>query len=279
MKRLIIVLAGVFCVVLCSLCNAEELPLWEAGFGFTGLTLPDYRGSNEQRGYLFPLPYVVYRGDILKLDRKGMRGLLFQSDRIQLNISADAGVPVKSDRNAARIGMPDLDPAVQIGPSLEICLSGDCAGERVMEFRLPIRAVAASDLFRTHGIGFVANPQLNYDFKNIGPGIGWNFGFAIGPLFATGKYHEYYYQVSPQYTIPGMRPAYDARSGYSGSLLILSLSKQFRHVWFGSFARYDELSGAVFTDSPLCKTRHSFMAGFGVAWVFGRSLTLVNALQ
>ena len=279
MKRFVIFLAGFLCAFLVALCGAEELPLWEAGLGFTGLSIPDYRGSDEKRGYLLPMPYLVYRGDILRVDRKGMYGLLFESERVELNISADLGVPVKSDKNAARTGMPNLDPTGQIGPSLEVCLFSKCDADRVVQFRLPVRAVMATDLSRISGIGFVVNPQLNVDFNNIGPGRGWDFGFAVGPIFATEQYHDYYYQVSPQYAIPGVRPSYDAQPGYSGTLLILAVSKRFDHIWFGAFARYDELSGAVFADSPLMKTKQSFMAGFGIAWVFGQSSTLVQASQ
>jgi len=239
--------------------------------------MPDYRGSDEQRGYLFPIPYVVYRGDILRFDRKGMYGLLFESERLELNISADANVPVRSDRNAARSGMPDLDATLQIGPVLELCVYRKCAADRIIQVRLPIRAVIAADFTHASGIGFVANPQLNFDFKNIGPGGGWNFGFALGPLFATRQYHRYYYTVSPSFEIPEVRPAYEARGGYSGSVLIVALSKRFNHTWFGAFGRYDELSGAVFADSPLVKTKHSFMAGIGFAWVFGQSDRLVKS--
>lgn len=276
MNRLVIFLSGVLCACFVSLCSAEELPLWEAGLGFTGLSIPDYRGSDERRGYILPLPYLVYRGDILRVDRKGMYGLLFESERVQLNISADLGVPVNSDTNSARIGMPDLDPSGQIGPSLEVCLFGTCDAERQIQFRLPVRAVVATDLSRVSSIGFVANPQLNVDFNNLGPGGGWNFGFAFGPIFATERYHDYYYQVSPVYAIPDARPAYDAKPGYSGTLLVLAVTRRFDHVWFGAFARYDELKNAVFVDSPLVKTRHSFMAGFGVAWVFDTSRTMIR---
>jgi len=279
MTRFVIFLSGFLCVCLGSLCGAEELPLWEAGLGLSGLSIPDYRGSDEYRGYVLPMPYLVYRGEILRVDRKGMYGLLFESERVQLNISADLGVPVRSGKNSARTGMPNLDSAGQIGPALEVCLFSKCDADRVVQFRLPVRAVVATDLSRFSGIGFVANPQLSFDFKNIGPGGGWNFGFALGPVFATEQYHDYYYQVSPQYAIPNVRPSYDAKSGYGGSLLVLAVSKRFDHVWFGAFARYDELTNAVFADSPLIKSRHSIMAGFGFAWVFGQSSILVQASQ
>jgi MipA family protein len=278
MRRLITCLVGFLLAVTSThISRAEELPLWEAGLGVAGLSLPDYRGSDQQRFYVLPLPYLVYRGDFLRLDSKGLSGLLFHSERVQLNISADAWVSAKSTKNTARIGMPDLDPTVQIGPALEICLSKDTNSERVVQFRLPVRAVIATDLSRWNAIGFVINPQLTFDLRNIGPGGGWNFGLAVGPLFATEQYHDYYYEVAPKFAVPGFRPAYDARAGYSGSLLILSVTKRFGHIWFGAFARYDELSGAVFANSPLMRTEHSLMGGFGFAWVFAESKTLVHA--
>jgi outer membrane protein len=278
MRRLITCLVGFLLAVTSThISRAEELRLWEAGIGFAGLSLPDYRGSDQQRFYVLPLPYLVYRGDFLRLDSKGLSGLLFHSERVQLNISVDAWVPVNSSKNTARSGMPDLDPTIQIGPALEICLFKDTNSERVVQLRLPLRAVIATDLSRWNSIGFVVNPQLTWDLRNIGPGGGWNFGLAVGPLFATEQYHDYYYEVAPQFAIPGIRPAYDARAGYSGSLLILSVTKRFGRFWFGAFARYDELSGAVFANSPLMRTEHSFMAGFGFAWVFAESKTLVHA--
>jgi outer membrane scaffolding protein for murein synthesis (MipA/OmpV family) len=275
--RLLACLAGFLLVVASpTISRAEKLPLWEAGLGFAGLSLPDYRGSDQQRFYVLPLPYLVYRGDFLRLDSNGITGLLFHSERVRLNISADAAVPVNSSEDTARRGMPDLKPVVQIGPSIEISLYRDTNSERVVQFWVPVRAAIATDLSRWNDIGFVVNPQLTFDFNNTGPGKGWNFGLAVGPLFATEPYHEYYYGVAPRYAVPGSRPAYDARGGYSGSMLILTVTKRLGHFWFGAFARYDELSGAVFANSPLMRTDQSVMTGFGLAWVFAESKSLVS---
>jgi len=43
----------------------------------------------------------------------------------------------------------------------------------------------------------------------------------------------------------------------------------------GGFIRYDNLSGAVFDDSPLVETRHSVMAGFAVAYILKKSSAIV----
>ncbi|HJW82644.1 MAG TPA: MipA/OmpV family protein [Acidiferrobacterales bacterium] len=268
-------LAAVLLVFAAGTSLAGEKPLWELGLGFFALTSPDYRGSDESRGYLLPLPYVIYRGDILRIDRSGIYSRLFETDRVHLDLSADAGVPVDSSKNSARLGMPNLDMVFEVGPVLEVCLWRTCAGDRKLQFRLPVRAVFSTDFGSIESRGGSTHPNLNFDIKNIGSGGGWNFGLAAGPLYATERLHDYYYEVAPLYAT-GTRPAYDARAGYSGSRVTLALSKRFQRVWFGAFARYDTLAGATFEDSPLVRRDRAFMAGFGVAWIFAESGQLVD---
>src|SRR5690606_40293155 len=82
--------------------HGEQLPRWEIGAGLATLNLPDYRGSDERTTYLLPMPYVVYRGEYLRADREGLRGVLFEDERIQLNLSLNGTLPVSDRRNAAR---------------------------------------------------------------------------------------------------------------------------------------------------------------------------------
>ena len=255
--------------------HAKELPLWEAGFGVAGLSIPDYRGSDERRGYVLPLPYLIYRGDAIGIDREGIHGKIFKSDRVKLDVSLGIGPPAKSDENKARAGMPDIDPTVEAGPSLKIRLKRNESRDRIWSLRLPLRVVFATNLSHFRQIGWVFSPHLNFEALNIGPGRGWNLGFAMGPLYATEKYHDYFYEVAPEFATP-TRPAFNARGGYSGSRITLSLSKRFPKFWVGAFARYDALSGAVFEDSPLVKRNESFMFGGGVAWIFAKSKTKVQ---
>ena len=256
--------------------QAEQVPLWELGFGITGLSIPDYRGSDERSGYALPLPYVIYNGDLLKVDRKGVYSRLFDSERVRIEMSADASVPVKSDDNTARQGMPDLDPTFEIGPSIEICISSTCKAKQTWMIRIPLRAVIATDFSHANGAGWVINPHINFDTTNVGPDGGWNFGVAAGPIFASQAFHEYYYGVAPEFAT-ATRPAYRARGGYSGFRIASAVSKRYDDLWVGVFARYDDLSGVAFDDSPLLRVKRSFLAGFGVAWVFARSSTLVEA--
>jgi outer membrane protein len=272
-----IFLGAVAMLVAISEACADQQPRWEVGFGVAGLRSPDYRGSDESRNYLLPLPYLNYHGDILRVDREGLYGRFVDTDRVRFDLSFDAGVPVDSTKNRARAGMPDLDPVIEAGPSLELCLWNRCGSDRGIQLVVPLRAVFSTNFTSFDSQGGVFSPYLNFDLKNIGPDAGarWNLGASVGPLYATERFHDYYYQVDPAYAT-AMRPAYDARGGYGGMRLTATVSRRFRRFWFGAFARYDDLQGAVFEDSPLVKVRRSFMAGFGMAWIFAESKDLVE---
>ena len=256
--------------------RAEQLPLWEAGVGLSGLNFPDYRGSDERTTLVLPFPYVIYRGEHLRLDREGLRGLFFESDRVELDVSVNAGIPVNSDDNAARKGMPDLDPTVEIGPSLNVTLLGNRREVSELQLRLPVRAVIATDLSSASTQGFVFEPRLNLDLRWREGGEGWRGGIAAGPVFATDRYARYYYSVAPQYATP-TRPAYAASGGYAGSQLTLSLTWRGGSYWVGGFVRQDWLAGASYENSPLVKSDYALAAGVGIAYVFARSSRTVEA--
>lgn len=252
-----------------TLNAAEEMkPLWEAGFGPAGLYFPDYRGADHSSSYLLPFPYLVYRGDVLKVDRKGLRGLLFQSDKVWLDISLNGATPVDSDQNGAREGMPDLDPVFEIGPSLKVSLYH--SDPLSVRFDLPYRYVYATDFSTLDAHGTVIHPNLTIDYDRD-----WSVGLTFGPLYASKPYHDYYYSVAPEYATAA-RPAYRAEGGYSGMRYTLGLSRRFKRWWVGAFVRYDDLRGAAFTDSPLVRQEDALMAGMSFAWVFGQSQQLVQ---
>ncbi|MFO1433505.1 MAG: MipA/OmpV family protein [Candidatus Competibacteraceae bacterium] len=254
--------------------GAEPYPLWELGIGIGGLTLPDYRGSDEQRYLVFPIPYLVYRGEVLKVDRERIRGLLFKTERLELNFSLNGSPPVKSKNNKAREGMPNLDPTLEFGPQLNVLLWEDRPDYK-LTFQLPLRKVIATDLRSAHNAGLISNPILNLDIKNIGQ-PGWNLGLSGGPVFANRTYHQYSYGVPAAYET-AERPAYNASGGYSGTQVTLALSKRFPDFWTGAFIRVYDLHGTAFDNSPLLERHRSFMAGIGVAWIFSRSDTKVMA--
>jgi outer membrane scaffolding protein for murein synthesis (MipA/OmpV family) len=257
--------------------HAELLPQWEFGLGGTAFTLPDYRGSDERRDYLFPLPFFVYRGEKVRVDRQGLRGIFFETDRVQFDISLNGSPPVDSSKNQARQGMPDLDPTLEIGPLINVTLWRDRVASEQLDLRLPVRYAIATDFSHAHGAGWVFNPNLALNLRPDLRGR-WNLGVTTGPIFATSQYHAYYYGVDPQFATPD-RPAYSARGGYSGWMGLVSLSRRYGKLRVGGFARYDSLSGAVFEDSPLVRRSFSWMAGLAGAWIFAESDRKVDVFE
>ncbi|MBX7228494.1 MAG: MipA/OmpV family protein [Burkholderiaceae bacterium] len=254
-----------------SLIHAQDVPKWEAGIGMSTLHLPDYRGSNETHSYVLPIPYFVYRGDKIKVDRQGIRGELFNTDFIQLDISAGASVPVNSDKNLARAGMPNLDGTAELGPSLEITLARSRDRRTKLDLRIPVRmAFTLGPEKFGQNIGLVATPHLNLDVKDIAGMSGWNLGVLGGLSYGSARNHGYFYNIAREYA-SASRPAYTARGGYGGNQLILALSKRFNQYWLGAFLRADSLKGAVFENSPLIKTKKYVTAGIGFSWIFKQS--------
>jgi outer membrane scaffolding protein for murein synthesis (MipA/OmpV family) len=271
--------ASWLCAALVVPCaHAAQLPRWEIGVGAAGLSMPDYRGSDERRNYLLPVPYFAYRLDWLKADRSGVRATLFDSDRLELHLSMDATPPVRSDRNRARQGMPDLKPMLEFGPALDVHLWRSPKDHARLDLRLPLRATATISE-RPQATGWVFAPRLNLDLADVGlpAGLerGWQLGLLTGPIFVDDRQSAYYYSVAPQYAEPG-RPAFDARGGYAGTQFLASLSRRRGRLWIGGYARWDTLKGARFEASPLVRKTSYASVGFAVTWTIGRSDEMVE---
>jgi len=241
-------------------------PLWELGLGAAVLNLPDYRGSDQSRTYLLPLPYIVYRGDWLRADRDGARALLVKTDRFKVDVSVAASVPTRSRDNAAREGMPNLPGAFEIGPNVNLELFESAGRGARLDLRLPLRAAVGVQRSPDF-IGTTFSPNLNLDLRGLG---GWNVGVLGGPLFADRRYHQHFYGVDAAYGT-AQRPAYQARGGYAGWRAVSAVSRRVGNFWIGGFVRYDSLRGAVFAASPLVRREHELTAGVGVSWVFATS--------
>lgn len=251
--------------------SGEEKPLWEIGLGVGAVSFPEYRGASRQRNLVLPLPYFVYRGEIFKADRDGLRSKIFNSDRVKLSFSASASIPVDSNSHGPRRGMPDLKPTVEFGPALEFSLWRNEASKARFDLRLPVRAAYT---FNGKYVGVIFSPGLNFNTDPFGHS-GWNLGVLAGPIFASARQHKYFYDVKPRYAQPD-RPAYSASGGYSGTQFVASLSKRFDKFWLGGFVRYDTLRSAVFADSPLVERQHAWMGGLGMTWMLGESTQTVG---
>ena len=261
-----------FAVLLAAVCwtvpsFAEQKPLWEFGLGVGGIAFNDYRGSDTTHALPLPVPYGTYNGKFLKADRDGVRGTLFNQDRLEINLSFNVTTPVRNDRQ--RSGMPDLRSTVEVGPSFDLHLFRSDDARVKVDLRMPLRAAATVEA-SPHIIGWTFTPRVNLDLKDPFGVAGWNLGWLVGPLFADRRYHDYFYSVAPQFATAS-RPEFPAAGGYAGAQTLAALSKRYPKFWVGAYTRYDTLAGAAFIDSPLVPRKSFWTAGFGFAWMISKS--------
>lgn len=248
---------------------AEDKPLWEAGIGVAAVSFPAYRGSDQSQAFVLPTPYFVYRGEFFKADRQGLRAELFDSDRVELTVSAALSPPASSEDIRVRAGMPDLRASFEVGPQLNLTLWQTPDKARMLKLLLPLRTGYTLER-RPKNLGWVLHPKLNLDLTDL-PGLpGWNVGLQAGPLFGDRRQHHYFYGVDAAFATAD-RPAYRAGAGFAGMQYLAGVSKQYRRHWVGAFLRYDSLRGAAFADSPLVRSRNYLAGGVAVSWIFGES--------
>jgi len=245
--------------------------LFEAGLFFGGGYVPDYPGSDHNQARYLPLPYVLYRGSVVRADeRDGVRARMVLAERLHLELSVSGSFPVNSKNDNARQGMPDLDWLGEIGPRLTVFITDPKASTR-LKLLIPFRAVFSSnfdDSFRHRG--FTLPPGLfleSFDF--IQPH--WRGIAMLSATFADRQMSAYFYDVAPEFARAD-RPAYDARAGYLGSDLTLGLMIPF-HGNYRLFTgvQWAYRDGAANVDSPLFKSRTNYGVFAGIAWTFFRS--------
>lgn len=254
--------------------RAAERPLWELALGGGVISLPFYRGAESNRVLPVPFVYPVYRGDIVQVDEEGVRGLFFESERVRLDLAADGTVPGADDDVEGREGMPALDPTLQIGPSLTVDVWERAPDAQQLILSLPLRAVFAVDS-SPNNIGLAASPKLTYYRNARFAGRHWRVGVTGGVELGSDRLHDHFYGVDPEFETPE-RPAFNAEDGYAGTRFTLSAQSRRGNNWIGAFLRYDNVSGAVFEDSPLVRQSGNFSAGIVVGWFIARSKRTVE---
>lgn len=250
---------------------AQDVQRVELGVGAAMLSRPDYRGSAQVSTTVLPVPYVSYHGKRVELSRDGLVARLFKTDRVRLGLSASASLPGHDSQDSLRRGMPELLPTFEAGPSLDWRL-GKAGG--TWDLRLPLRAVAAADLDEFEGIGWLAYPHLRFRHDWVRGGWALETDAGAGPLWASRKYHRYFYRVEPQYATPE-RLAYDVGGGYSGARTTAYLGLRRGHWHIGLGITHDRLDGAAMHDSPLVETGHSTVVALGVfytLWTWERTV-------
>lgn len=241
---------------------------WELGAGVGALDLRLYPGSRQTKTYVLPLPYFMLRSKYLEIDR-GIRGLLPSDSDWHLDISADFGLPVDSDDSRVRTGMPDLDAVIQLGPSAEYSILGKRNTQKEFRLELPLRTAIAFGDEHIGNEGWLIEPRLVYEHRRM-TRYGLYAKARAGLRYATQDYHAYYYDVAPAFVTPE-RSLFESDKGYSGFVLDLRAAWRQGDVIFWGIARYQNLSGAVYVNSPLVEDKDYFFVGVGVAWVLAGS--------
>ncbi len=265
--RLKFSLGSLLLVALGNICHAQEESnkKWELGLGIGAVSGPDYRGSDEYRTFISPIPYVVYRGKIIRTDRDGVRGNFLRTDQYEFTFSASASITPDADKNELREDMPELGSTLELGPSFNINLTGDNFAHG-WHAQIPWRAVFALGADESGYIGSVFQPQLVYRTK-LGD---WALNYRAGIMFASDDYHDYYYNVEQEY-VTETRAYFNADGGYSGWNNQIALSRSFNtngiNTRLALFVRYDNISGTDFTNSALVKTRDVYRGGVAFIWV------------
>ena len=264
------------CIYFSTLCQAEPAvikePLWEIGVVGAGAYLPHYRGSDEYTWWALPLPYFIYRGEFIRATREGVRGIFFDSAYFESSISVFGNPPVPDD-NEARQGMPELDALFEIGPSLKWFILG----------RNPIKKLylmgslrAASSINFDGGVnleyqGFNAELNLIYHNRQFYKSHGFKYFLKAGLNMADNKLNSYFYDVPAMYVTPA-RSTFESDGGYAGFSLSASIQQDItKNISIGFFSRWDNLNGAVYTNSPLVREDNNIVAGCALIWKMARS--------
>lgn len=245
--------------------DASGPPLWEIGGVAFGVSQQAYPGSDQQVNRAFPLPIIIYRGELLRADRDtaGIRAL--KTDTFELDVSFAGAFGASNGTLDARRGMQELGTLVELGPRVKWRLGAAPGGGRLTA-EFPLRAVFdLSDNAAHRGVSF--EPKLVYA-RESGP---WRYSASAGAILADTRLAKTFYQVNPDEAIDG-RPAYNAESGLVSLRLSSTFSRKLSRDWslFG-IARLDSVADAANAASPLVRRTSGGSVGLGVTYTWMRS--------
>ncbi len=259
------------CIGASAVPQEEKLPLYEYGIVGLAAHYPHFTGSDEYQTYAFPLPYFVYRGEIIRADRDGIRGIFWRYKQFETDISL-AGNPPAGDNNA-RKGMEDLHALGEGGPALNYYFFD--YGERdSFFFQTTLRAAFSFDFDNGLAVeheGYVSDISVIYRDSRIFREKKIRFHASSGIRFADAAMHRYFYDV-PLADVTPNRRYYEAEGGYGGLQVSGSITKELtRSFWVSCYGRWVNIDGAAYEDSPLVSTHNNYIVGAMLIWKIGES--------
>lgn len=240
--------------------------LWELGVASFGLSQQAWPGASEDVRRAIAVPYVLYRGPLLRIDREAFGLRAMKTPNFELDVGFSGALGSRAKDTVARQGMPELGTLVEFGPRARWTLAGDPRGSQ-WRLELPLRGVFdVSDSFSSRGLALEPKVQWTH------PGLaGWQLSASAGALLGSRQLTDTFYAVQAPYAT-ATRPAYDAKPGLIAWRLRLATSHRLSTDWriFG-FGRIDSVAGAANADSPLVSRTVGYSAGVGLQWTWMRA--------
>ncbi len=250
-------------VVYCIGLQAEDNTTKKLGIGISFISLPEYIGSSVQKNLFFPYPYIYYDSDNLTIEKNKVFGHLYSND-FNIDLSLSGTMPVKNDDNSLRYEMKQLDPTLETGIKFIYKMVYFKNTNSYISIELPIRTVWSVDISNTNNIGYITDPNLhiNYYFTNL-----LQLQLTFGPVFATKKYYNYFYEVTSKDTTP-TREKYSSQSGYGGWRNTIGIAYEEKSFWYGAFIKYYNLKDSKFENSPLVDKSSAVFYGLAISYIF-----------
>jgi outer membrane protein len=243
------------------------LPKYEFGLGYIHGKLPDYPGANETTVRSFPIPYFVYRGEVLQAEEGGIKTRFLRGKYYEYDFSFAGSFPSNSGDNDARDGMTDLGWMFEVGPQLKLFLHR--SEKHNWTLRFPVRAIFSIDDGKVNGRGYSFNPNLQVAFPKF-PFKRNILMLGLTTEIATQKTHQYFYDVKPKFATVD-RPIYESDDGTLGTAanitLITSWSK-FSLFLNSTWSFYGEAKNK---QSPLHLDNRTNTITGGLIWSFYKS--------
>lgn len=251
--------------------SPPPLPLWEVGLFAMGASQQAYPGAAQQldRGLL--LPYLVYRGEVLRVDRGGVGLRKVISPTVELDVGFSGAFGTRAGEIDARQGMPELGTLVEFGPRIQWKLSDGLGGGQL---RADFALRGVFDLTdHMSAKGLALEPELVYARNSS---TGWRYSAGVGLVVGDARLNDTLYGVAPAYATP-TRPAYTAGAGLIASRLSLYVSRSLSpDLRLSAYTRLDSVAGAANQASPLVQKSTGASAGVWLTYTLARSATLVR---
>jgi len=247
----------------------EAQSLWEFGAAGGLGEVANYPASSQRNLIALAAPYFIYRGDIIRIGGgNGVRAVVVDEKDFEIDLSFGGAFSADSEDDTVREGMPELDFLFEVGPQVVYRIKDyefSNGGTARLNARLQARAAFSTDFSELDDRGFVLNPVITYQQRGrLFPETA--LSASIGMVFATERFHEYFYEVADQFATDA-RPAYQAKGGYLGTEVGFSFSfpiKENIRGFAGAGLQFH--AGSANEDSPLYEKDVTYSVAIGFVW-------------